>query len=223
MIAALAIGVAGTLAAAEATGSSDLYGRLDGDVYVAPAGRYRVTLPVLPELGGQVHDTENVVTFDDNLNTHASIACFPLDVDQKTELEVRGPRRYLAYFYTEFVLPDFKKRFPGTTAAETLWVPEYREGAIIGFALLPGGSAFANRETITTKDAGDPPVAKRGNLLFLHGDAVYVVSVELAERITQRSVFNKTPEEENVILRERLLLMANRIQFPSPAKAAAGP
>jgi hypothetical protein len=207
--------------------ASDLYGRLDGDQYVAPANRFRVSIPVLPELGGQVHDTENVVTFDDNLSTHASIACFPLDVDQKTELEVRGLRRYLAYFYTNFVLADFRKRFPDATDEKMLFVPEYRDGSLLGFALLPGGSAFTGHDALPGKEGAERPVAKRGNLLFLQGDAVFVVSIELAERVTQHSVFNKTPEEEDVILRERLLQLANRIQFPAapnpPRQAGAGP
>src|SRR5262245_26484487 len=86
---------------------ASLYGKLTEGVYTSPGGIYRVTIPVLPELGGKVHDTENVVTFDDALNTHVSIACFPLDLSQKWELENRGARDYLAYFYTNFVLPDF--------------------------------------------------------------------------------------------------------------------
>jgi hypothetical protein len=224
--AALALG-AGLLPVRADDHRSDLYGRLEGEVYVAPADRYRVSIPVLPELGGQVHDTENVVTFDDNLSTHASIACFPLDVDQKTELEVRGLRRYLGYFYTEFVLADFRQRFPAATDEKMLFVPEYRDGALLGFALLPGGSVFAARDALPGKDASDPSVAKRGNLLFLHDNAVFVVSIELAERVTERSVFHKTPAEEDVILRERLLQLANRIQFPTapkpPAPAGAGP
>ena len=51
-----------------------LNGKLTDGVYTCPGAIYRVPVPVIPELGGQIHDTENVVTFDDDLTTHVSIA-----------------------------------------------------------------------------------------------------------------------------------------------------
>jgi hypothetical protein len=203
-------------ARADDTPTSTLYGKVSGEVYTAPHAIYSVTIPVLPEFGGQVHDTENVVTFDDNINTHASVACFPLDMTQKWDLDSRGAREFLTSFYSDFVLADFTKRYPGTTAEKTLFVPAYLDGALLGFVLLPGGSVFASQDIIANPAAGGPPVAKRGNLLFVHTDFLYVLSIELAERITQRSVFTKTPAEENDILRERLMKLAGSLRFPAP-------
>lgn len=216
--------IAAALIAAATTRAGDptapgLYGKVAGEVYTSPTGVYSVTIPVLPEFGGQVHDTENVVSFDDSLNTHASIACFPLDLSQKWEFESRGTRDYLAYFYANFVLPDFQGRYPGTTAEATLFVPAFLDGSLLGFVLLPGGSAFENRDSIAGPPAGEPAVAKRGNLLFVKSGCIFVLSVELAERVTQRSTFNKKPAEENEILRDRLMQLAGRIRFPPPKPA----
>jgi hypothetical protein len=203
--------------------ASTLYGKVEGEVYTAPNGVYSVTIPVLPEFGGQVHDTENVVTFDDNVNTHASIACFPMDLTQKWDFESRGAREYLASFYAEFVLRDFQNRYPGTTAETTLFVPAFLDGSLLGFALLPGGSVFEGRDAIAGTPKGEPAVAKRGNLLFIKSGCIYVLSIELAERVTQRSVFIKKPAEEDEILRERLMKLAGRIRFPAPKVAPKAP
>ncbi|HLP26622.1 MAG TPA: hypothetical protein VK477_13155, partial [Acidobacteriota bacterium] len=103
-----------------ATPPPSLYGEIKGTTYVAPGARFRMTIPVLPELGGQIHDTENVVTFDDPVSTHVSIACFPLDLSNKWELDTRGIRDYLEYFFKEFVFPDFAQRFSGSTNEASL-------------------------------------------------------------------------------------------------------
>jgi hypothetical protein len=215
----------GPAARSEEAPAGGLYGKVAGDLYTAPGGTYSVTIPVLPEFGGQVHDTENVVTFDDSVSTHASIACFPFDMTQKWEFESRGPRDYLSYFYGDFVLHDFQTRYPGSTAEKTLFVPAFLDGSLLGFALLPGGSAFDHRDTIAGTPNGDPVVAKRGNLIFVKSGCVYVLSIELAERVTQRSVYNKKPDEENDILRDRLMQLAGRLRFaapkPAPKKSAA--
>jgi hypothetical protein len=193
-----------------------LYGQLIEGTYTSPGGIYRVAIPVLPELGGKVHDTENVVTFDDALNTHVSIACFPLDPAQKWELENRGAREYLAYFYSNFVLPDFQSRFRGATTEASLFVSDLRRGTLLTFALLPGGSFFDGTNRVLDAPTGDSTVAKRGNLLFVENGYIFVVSAELAERVTQRSTFQKTPEQENQILRDRLVTFVGRIEVLVP-------
>ena len=192
-----------------------LYGTLKRDSYVAPGSIYTVKVPVLPELGGEITDTENVVTFDDNVSTHISLASFPLDMSQRWDLGEKGVRDYLTYFYLTFVLKDFQTRYPGSKAEATLFAPELMAGALLGFSLLPGGSAFANQLANGVVPDEIPPVAKRGNLLFIRADRIYILSIELAERVTQKKFFQKTPEEENVILRDRLIQFVGRIQFPA--------
>ena len=206
-------------ALAQPPAPATLYGRVEGDSYVSPTGTFKVLVPVLPELGGEIHDTENVVSFDDALNTHVSIACFALDMTQKWEFETRGTREYLEYFYATFVLPDFMQRFPGTTTEAGQFIPQLQGGALALYTLLPGGSAFAGRNLIIESPAAGPVVAKRGTLLLVHDLHIFALSIELAERVTQPRIFHKTPEEENEILRNRLIELAGRMQFTAPAPA----
>src|SRR5262249_41088227 len=60
--------------AAEAPPPGQLEGKVEGRTYVSPTGVFKVTIPVLPELGGEISDTPNVVTFEDDFNVHVSIA-----------------------------------------------------------------------------------------------------------------------------------------------------
>lgn len=199
-----------------------LYGQIRGTTYVSPEGRYRVTIPVLPELGGKVHDTENVVTFSDDVSMHLSIACFPLDLSQRWERDTRGIRDYLGFFYGEFVFPDFAARFPEAATERALYTGDLLGGAMFVFTLLPGGSAFASRASVLDTP-GAMPAAKRGNLLFVQNDCIFILSMELSERVTQRSTFSKTADEENEILRERLLEFLQRMQITVPRTPARRP
>jgi hypothetical protein len=65
-----------TTASAQSAPSDTLIGRIEGNSYVSPTGAFRVTVPVLPELGGRVVDTDNVVTFQDDFNVLCTIAAF---------------------------------------------------------------------------------------------------------------------------------------------------
>jgi hypothetical protein len=199
--------------------AAGLYGEVRNNFYTANEGRFRVAVPVLAELGGRVFDTENVVTFTDDVSTHVSIAAFPLDMSNKWELETRGLRDFLVYFYTEHVLRNFEQRFSGTATERSLFTPELRGGALLVFTLLPGGSAFQGKTPVVDQSAV-PPVAKRGTLLFVERETIFIVSSELAERVTQRSAFQKTADEENEILRARLVELANRLQIPAPRPPA---
>jgi len=213
--------VAGALVPAAASAQNPaLAGRLEGDTYFSATGEFSLPLPVLRELGGTVSDTENVVTFSDNFSTHISIACFPLDALQRWEFDTRGLRDYLLYFFTDFVLVDFERRFPGSKIELARFVPELLDGALITYAELPGGSNFEPKDGAL----GSPPVrritAKRGTLLFLRNRHVYVLSTELAERATQRTTYESTPEKENAQLTTRLTELANRLVFPAPRPRA---
>lgn len=206
------------LTAAAFAQTAGLTGRLEGEVYVSPTGAFRMRAPVLPELGGEITDTENVVTFSDDFGTHVSVACFPLDLSQKWELETRGAKDYLTYFFATFVLADFQARFPGSRIETALFSPGLAGGGLLVHVLLPGGSFFDRAETAT---AG-PVTAKRGNLCFVQNGHVYVISTELSERAIQRSAHRLTPEQENERLRERLIALLGRITFipakPAPAR-----
>ena len=190
-----------------------MIGRMEGDSYVSPTGEFKILAPVLPELGGTISDTENVVTFNDSYNTHISVACFPMDASQRWELETRGLRDYLLYFFSSFVQTDFQRRFPGSGIESARFLPDLLGGTVITFALLPGGSYFESKNRILDAPPENPVTAKRGTLLFVRNQHIYVLSTELAERATQRSTYKKTVEEENQLLTDRLAALAGRLVF----------
>ena len=188
-----------------------LHGKLEGNRYTSPTGEFSITVPVLPELGGTINDTANVVTFQDQFSLHASIACFAMDATQRWENETRGRRDYLIWFFTNFVQSDFSARFPGAEIESAKYFNSFLGGSLLVFNLLPGGSMFEHR---IARTAGEPPpVAKRGNLLFVHDDYVYVVSTELAEKVVERSTYNTPVAEQDEILRKRLMDLVARITF----------
>lgn len=202
------------LAAAEPA----LVGRIEDRTYVADGGIFRVPIPVLPELGGTVSDTANVVTFSDDFTTYVSIATFPLDAAQRREDEARGRKDYLTNFFTTFVLPDFLQRFPGTRVENPRFLPAQNDGALLLYLLLPGGTMFKDRAARLSLDPARTLVAKRGNLLFVRGDRLFVLSLELAERVLAPTTYNKTPAEEDEILRQRLLALLATVEFRGGAK-----
>ena len=190
-----------------------LAGRMENGTYFSPTGEFKLVAPVLPELGGRITDTENVVTFSDDYDTHLSIACFPQDPLQKWELETRGLRDYLLYFFTDFVLADFQRRFPGSSIESARFVSELVDGALIAYALLPGGSLFEDKNRVLNGPPENPVTAKRGTLLFVRQGYVYAISTELAERATQRRTYNQPADAENNTLAARLTAVANRLVF----------
>ncbi len=191
-------------------------GRVENGRYHSPTGLFSVSIPVLPELGGTLDETPYVVTFKDAFTVHASIACFPMDATQRWENDTRGRRDYLIWFFTNFVQADFQTRFPGARIESAKFLPAVQDGTLLTYNLLPGGTMFAER--LVFQSADDPLVAKRGNLLFVHNNHVFVLSIELSEKVIEGAAFSKTVEEEDEILRKRLMDLLRRIDFTPVAK-----
>ena len=206
MLCSLALAVVSTSAA-------QLLGLMDGETYVSPTGQFRVRAPVLPELGGVITDSANVVTFQDNFGVHVSIACFELDATQRWEFDTRGQRDYLLYFLTDLVMANFEARFPGSRVESARYMPELLEGALIGYVLLPGGSEFEAHNRVLNGAPAEPIVAKRGTLIFVRHRHVYAISTELSERATQRSTYVLTREQEDELLSTRLIALSGRLTF----------
>lgn len=197
-----------------------LNGRIESNQYVSPTGAFRINIPVIAALGGSVTDTESVVIFQDRLNTHQSLACFKQDSTQRFEEETRGRKEYLIWFLANFVQADFEQRFQGARVESAHFLPDLQGGALLVYNLLPGGSMFTNRALIIKRD--QPPIAKRGNLLFVNNGHIYVLSIELAEKVIQGSAYTLTTEEEDAQLRKRLMDLLAKITFsvPPPADTA---
>ena len=197
--------------------SPALAGTLDGGVYTSPTNAFRIPVPVLPELGGRVRDTDHVVMFKDSFATQISIGAFKQDATQRWQLSTRGTKEYLEYFFATFVLADFKQYCPAAHIESAGFAAEYLDGALFCYVLLPGGSMFGDQ--LAFSPAGPPPVAKRGNLVFVRNGYTFVVSSELAEKVTEGTRYNKTVEEEDKILRKRLVEVVAKMQFIAPAPA----
>ncbi len=194
--------------------STFTYGLVENNRYKAPSGEYVITLPIQPELGGRITDTPEVVTFQDNVGLHASIACFGLDLVQRRDEETKGRRDYLIWFFGQHVQRQFRERFDGASIESARFIPELLDGALLVYNLLPGGSMF--NERVPTGQDGAAPVAKRGNLLFLHHHHLYVVSIELAEKVLDPSSFSLSVAEQDEVLRKRLLELVGRMSFNPP-------
>lgn len=205
-----------TLAHAQSGSSDVLLGRVEGNTYVSPTNSFRVVIPVLPELGGRVVDTENVVTFQDDFNVLCTIAAFPMDATLRWEYSTRGRKDYLAYFFANFVMPDFQQTFRGAQAQTAKYAPGISDGALLVYLLLPGGSMFAHKLSFVGPNETLPD-AKRGNLVVVREGWTFVLSIELAERIIERSTYNKTTVQEDDILRQRLVDLVSKITFNTPA------
>lgn len=227
LAALLFISVACVHAQPDNPAAGNLLGRVEGRMYIPPSNAFKVTIPVLPELGGSITDTENVVTFQDDFNTHISIAAFSQDATQRWELQSRGQKDYLIYFFQNYVLADFKQAFEGVQIESAKFVPSMLDGSLITYILLPGGTMFADKvPTLGTDEK--PPVAKRGNLVFVKNGFVFVISIELAERIIEGKTYKKTTAEEDELLRQRLNDVVGKLQFvrsptTAPAMAPANP
>lgn len=214
----LSLIVASASALAQPAAPGELVGRVEGQTYVSPTGAFRVTVPVLPELGGRILDTENVVTFQDDFNVMCTIAAFPMDATQRWESSTRELKDYLSYFFVNFIMPDFQRTIPGARVESARFSSSVAGGALFAYTLLPGGSMFANKLSfVTGQDA--VPEAKRGNMVFVRDNWIYVMSVELAERVIERSSYHKTTQEEDTILRQRLLELLEKVQFTKSAAA----
>ncbi len=208
------------LAMAAVSGKSQepaLSGAIESGVYSSPTNAFKIAVPVLPELGGRIRDTEHVVMFQDSFGVQISVGAFPQDATQRWELSTRGTKDYLIYFFGTFVMADFKHFCPGAHIESAGFSSDFLDGALFGYILLPGGSMFGEQLAFAPHDK--PPVAKRGNLLFVRNGFVFVVSTELAERVTEGTTYNKTPDEEDKILRKRLVDIVAKMQFTKPAPA----
>lgn len=191
-------------------------GRIENGRYHSPTGLFSVAIPVRPELGGTLDETPFVVTFKDAFTVHASIACFPMDATQRWENDTRGRKDYLVWFFANFVQSDFQSRFPGARIESASFLPGVQDGSLLTYNLLPGGTMFADRLLFQRPD--DPPVAKRGNLLFVFNNHVFVLSIELAEKVIEGAAYKKTVEEQDEILRKRLLDLLQRMEFTTAGK-----
>ena len=222
-----------TLALPSALASNDMSAILDGgdqpplvgaidnnNNYIHPTGAFRIRVPVYPELGGEINDTENVVTFQDAFGEHYSIGVFPMNGDLRAEDTKRGHKDFLDWFFQNSIEADFRRTLPGTNHEPTArYNAGTQGGALFTILNIPDGSVYMDRVFVFPPRT--PVIAKRGNLVFVRDSFIYVLSTELSERIFEYSTWNKTAAEEEEILRQRLYDLLSRIVFMKVATSAS--
>ncbi|HUG11903.1 MAG TPA: hypothetical protein VMM36_12860 [Opitutaceae bacterium] len=200
-----------------------LRGRIENGRYYAPTDAFDIAIPMLVGDRPLVLDNPNIVVFRDDVRTMLTIAAIRMEAIDKWDLETTSPREFLIKFFRESVLADYRESFPGTTVESARLLNNLEGGALLVATLHPNGSAFETDPIVRNDPATPPPVAKRGNLIFARGDFVYVISTELADRVTESSTYTTDIETEDRILNDRLVEVHSKIHFagdPAPETLA---
>lgn len=190
-----------------------LRGRVENGRYYAPSGAFNITIPILVGERPLILDNPNVVVFRDDIRTMLTVVAVPMEPIDKWEFETTSPREFLIAFFRENVLADFQNSFPGTSVEGAIMLNDFEGGALLVCTLHPNGSAFEVDPIVRNDPNSKPPVAKRGSLLFRHGDHVFVLSTELADRVTEMSTYITDTATEDRILRERLVEAVSQMRF----------
>jgi len=192
-----------------------LAGEISEGRYISPTGLFSIEIPVIEALGGTISDTDSVVTFEDLYLTHVTIAAFPMDEAMQAELKTSGRKEFLVQFFAKKVLPALRENLPGSRVESGVYLAGIHEGAVRLMTLMPGGSRFQHRISKFSSDPGETRLAKRGNLLLIHGNHILLISTELAERSTEGSQHTMTVAEEDALLHKRLLKIHDAMHFKS--------
>ncbi len=197
-----------------------LLGRIADNRYHAPADIYSVAVPVLHGDAATILDNGEIVVFKDKISTLLTIAAFPLPPIAQFDYDTDGPREFLINFFRDNIVRDYRQAFPDSSIESARFLPDIFGGALVAFTLLPGGSAFGPPEPVNP--AAPPPVAKRGHFVFVRDGRIYVIAVELAERVTQPAEYKLTTAEEDHILFDRLVTVTSALRFGAMPAPAAG-
>ncbi len=188
-----------------------LHGRIEAERYFAPGDLYSVPLPVFHGTDSAVMDTAEIVVFKDKVSTLLTIAAFKMPAYEKWRFEGMEPKEYLYEFFRDNILRDYRHEFPESSIESARYLPEVFAGAMVAFTRMPGGSAFASPPP--ANPLAPAPVAKRGHLVFIRNGYIYVVAIELAERVTQPATYKLTTQEEDRLLFGRLATVLEALRF----------
>lgn len=191
------------------------------NIYYSPSGLFSMPIPVLPELGGNISDSKNYVIFSDPISTHITVGVIEMDASARFERSTMTTAEFLRGTFEKMVLPQFLTTSPATRTDTVLLLPKIEAGTLYVGSIHPGTSQFIGRTSLLGDNYDKAPTARRGTLLFAKGDYFVIISSELAEKATERSAFKLTPEQENELIRERLLAILHRIRFTIPQTSPA--
>ena len=196
-----------------------LFGRVEDERYHAPGDVYSVAVPVFHGTDAVIMDTPEIVVFKDKVSTLLTIAAFKMPDIAKLQFEGMGPREYLIAFVRDNILRDYRHEFPESTIESARFLPDIFAGAMVSFTLMPGGSAFA--APAPASPLAPAPVAKRGHIVFVRNGYIYVVAIELAERVTQPATYKLTKPEEDRLLFDRLVTVLAALRYGPDVKPSA--
>lgn len=208
---------------AAAPETTKLSGQILDGLYLAPSGAYAVPMPILQGEAAVVMDTDTVVVFRDKQSVLLTIAAFPMPALAQWEHHSQGPRDYLIAFFRDNILRDYTNAFPASRVESVKFVPDYNGGTLLTYTLMPGGSAFDPDPVAVAQEGYVPAVAKRGHLVFVRDRRVFVLAIELAERVTKQSQYNWSTAEEDRVLLDRLATVITALRIPAasvPAETA---
>jgi|GEM_PF-263611 len=198
-----------------------LHGRIEAERYFAPGDLYSVPLPVFHGTDSAVMDTAEIVVFKDKVSTLLTIAAFKMPAYEKWRFEGMEPKEYFIEFFRDSILRDYRHEFPESSIESARYLPEVFAGAMVAFTRMPGGSAFVPPPP--ANPLAPAPVAKRGHLVFIRNGYIYVVAIELAERVTQPTAYKLTTQEEDRLLFGRLVTVLEALRFGPEVQAAPIP
>jgi len=189
------------------------------NIYYSPSGLFSMPIPVLAELGGNISDSKNYVIFSDPISTHITVGIIEMDASARFERSTLTTAEFLRGTFEKLVLPQFLTTAPATRTDSVLLLPKVESGTLYVGSLHPGTSQFMGRTGLLGDNYDHAPTARRGTLLFVKGNYFVIISSELAEKATERSAFKLTADQENELIRERLLAILHRIRFTIPQTA----
>ena len=199
------------------TETAKLSGQVADGIYCAPSGAYTVPVPLLHGEAAVIMDTDTVVVFKDKRSVLLTLAAFPMPAFEQWEYRTQGPRDYLIAFFRDNILRDYTKAFPESRVESVKFIPDYNGGTLLAYTLMPGGSAFDPDPAAAAQEGHTPAVAKRGHLVFVRNNRVFVLAIELAERVTQQSQYTLTTADEDRALLDRLATVVTAMKIPAPA------
>ncbi len=194
-----------------------LFGRITDGLYRAPSGAYAVPVPKLHGDDAMIMDTDTVAVFKDKTSVLVTIAAFPMPAFARWEYQTKGARDYLITFFRDNILRDYLAEFPESRVETVKFLPEYHGGTLLAYTVMPGGSAFALDPVAAALPGHAPGVAKRGHLVFVRDNLAFVLAVELAERVTQKSTYQLSAADEDRVLLDRLVALVTAMQIPAAA------
>lgn len=185
---------------------SNLYGKVEGDVYMSSPRGFKVPIPVEKHEGGLIQDNISInstVIFTDDFGSLYRIDC--IDAEEN-ELQKMGKEKYLQAVLKEFYLPEMiLPASPLSEIIEEYYSPDLFNGAYSCVVNMPKGSTLAASTDGKNYEGFD---VRRGLLVFVNKTQLFIVSYSFSNISKVKS-----REEEIKRIKDQLVGFAKTIIF----------